>query len=150
MKLSGQDGEDYINIYSKAQTPLGRGLSNWDQCNIRISIGYFKTIEGLIFYLGSFDESFRKFSGYEAKFAGDKLDRGIRLPEDIFRGFIFDAMCAKIDKDSSLRNLLIESGDLPLVHYYNYNDNKIFVPKWDWQVEKWTSIRQTLQEEANE
>lgn len=149
MHLSGRDGTDYINIYSKGITPLGRGLSNWDVCDIKISIGYFKTIEGLIFYLGSFDESFRYCTGYDAKMKGDKKDRQIRLPEDVFRRFIKEAMEKKIEQDHDLRNLLIESGDLPLVHYYSYQGKKIFAPKWDWQVEEWMSIRKTLQDELN-
>lgn len=140
------DGETHINIYSKAQTPLGRGLSNWDICNIRISIGFFKTIEGLIFYLGSFDEKFRGMTGFEAKVAGDKMDRDIRLPEDVFRRFIIEAMYAKINKDADLR-LLLKDSTLPFQHYYNYGGKQIKIPKWDWQVQTWEKIRTELNTE---
>lgn len=38
----GVDGVDFINIYSKADTLLGRRLSNWAKHDIDISLGKFK------------------------------------------------------------------------------------------------------------
>lgn len=141
-----EDGVNCINIYSKAQTLLGRALSNWDDSHIKINIGYFRTIEGLIFYLGSFNDDFRYMPGRLAKHMGSKLDRGIRLPEDVFKRLIRSAMYAKIEKDANLRKLIKES-ELPFVHYYNYSGNQIFAPKWDWQIQEWENIRAELKKE---
>lgn len=142
-----EDGITHINIYSKAQTPLGRGLSNWDICNIETSMGKFKTIEGLIFFMGSFDGRFRDMTGFDAKYNGNKLDRSIRIPEEIFKEKIIEAMWAKLYRSKPLLNLLKES-TLPLVHYYNYSGKMIFAPKWDWQVQEWEKIREELKNEA--
>lgn len=144
-----QDGINCINIYSKAMTPLGRSLSNWADCHIIISLGYFRTIEGLIFFLGSFDDKFRKKAGHDAKFCGDKLDRNIRLPEDIFKRIIIEAMNEKVRKDINLQEALIES-ELPFVHYYNYSGKKIFAPKWDWQIQEWENIRRKSKARNND
>lgn len=140
------DGVNYINIYSKGLTPLGRSLSNWADCKITISIGYFRTIEGLIFYLGSFNEKFRYMTGIEAKKWGSMEDRQIRLPEDVFRRFIVEAMWKKVNNDPGLRESLKES-TLPFKHYYNINGKKLEVWNWNWQVEEWEKIRKELQME---
>ncbi len=142
-----EDGITHINIYSKAQTPLGRGLSNWDYCPIETSMGKFLCIEGLIFFMGSFYSEFRDMTGYNAKKNGDKLDRGIRIPEEIFREKIIEAMWAKLYRSKPLLNLLKES-TLPLVHYYNYSGKMVFAPKWDWQIQEWEKIRQELKNES--
>lgn len=141
-----QDGINCINIYSKGMTPLGKSLSNWSECNITISLGKFRTLEGLIFYLGSFDEKFRKMSGAEAKAAKEKLTRNIKLPEDIFKRFVIEAMWAKVNGDKDLKQAIKESA-LPFVHYYNYSGKKQFVPNWDWQIQEWEKIRQQLKDE---
>lgn len=138
-----QDGINCINIYSQGQTALGKSLSNFADCRIDISLGYFRTIEGLIFFLGSFDNSFRIKSGPAAKKDGKRLNRNITLPEDIFKGLIIEAMEAKLAKDEGLTEALRDS-TLPLVHYYNMHGNKVFIPKWDWQVAEWERIRSEL------
>jgi hypothetical protein len=138
-----EDGIDHINIYSKGHTLLGRALSNWDECHIEISIGFFRTIEGLIFYLGSFDERLRHCTGFEAKKLGEKVDRKIRLPEDVFKRFIIAAMYRKVENDDGLRSALINS-DLPFDHYYNFSGKIIRPTKWMWQVEEWEKIRKNL------
>lgn len=144
-----EEGITHINIYSKAQSPLGRYMSNFDRCHIEISLGYFASIEGLIFYLGSFDERLRTLSGANAKAAGNIMDRGIRLPEDVFRRFIIEAMEHKVDANNHLKHLL-ETCDLPFTHYYVYGNKKVTVQGWDWQIEEWDKIRKRLREAYNE
>lgn len=136
------DGIDHINIYSRGATELGRVLSNWHESKITTSIGYFNTIEGLIFYLSSFNDSLRSMIGFMAKTKGPTLDRGIRLPEDIFRRLIIEAMEIK-SSQPKIRNLLINS-ELPLKHYYTYYGKVRLAPKWDWQISEWERIRKEL------
>lgn len=136
----GVDGVDFINIYSKADTLLGRRMSNWARHDIDTSLGRFKSIEGLIFFLGSFNNDLRLLYGYEAKSKGEKLDRGIRLPEDIFRGYILEAMhdiAPSLPHDECFR---VVEENIPLVHYYEYNGKRIVPTKWLWQVEEWNSL----------
>lgn len=142
MELEGKDGVDYINIYSQGLTPLGRSLSNWNGV-VSTRLGFFRSLEGFIFFLGSFDASLRGMGGAEAKSKGDKLDRGIRLPQDVFRELIVEAMYDKIKRDPGLA-LALKENTLPLVHYYSYSGKKIFAPKWDWQVKEWENIAKEL------
>ncbi len=142
MKLQGQDGIDYINIYSQGLTPLGRSLSNWNGV-VSTRFGFFRSLEGFIFFLGSFDASLRGMGGPEAKKIGPKLDRGIRLPTEVFRELIVEAMYDKIRRDPNLAEAL-KNNKLPLVHYYNYLGKKIFAPDWDWQVNEWENIAREL------
>lgn len=139
----GKDGIDHINIYSQGKTELGIWLSNFSYCNIELSIGNFKSIEGLIYFLGSFDESLRSLYGYKAKSEGQKLDRNIRLPKDIFQNYIKMAMEQKLKSNSDLSLKFIFS-ELPFTHYYNYK-GKIVVPRgWNWQIEYWEKLRKDL------
>ena len=129
----GEDGVDFINIYSKGKTEVGRELSNWALHPINISIGKFSSIEGLIFFLGSFDDDLRGLYGFYAKQLGEKRDREIRLPEDVFRGYIIEAM-------KCIAPNIIIGEKLPLVHYYEYGGKRIVPKKWLWQVELWEKL----------
>lgn len=134
-----EEGLTHINIYSKAQSPLGRILSNFDRRSLTTSIGHFQSVEGLIFYLGSFDNQLRHASGYTAKSLGEELDRGIRLPEDVFRRLVVEAMESKALK-KEVKPLLRDS-TLPFTHYYHYGTKIVHIPKWEWQVAEWENIR---------
>jgi hypothetical protein len=139
-----EEGITHINIYSKANSPIGRTLSNWTPCTVETSIGEFCSIEGLIFYLGSFDEKLRTLSGFEAKRYGEKVDRGIRLPEDIFKRIIIEAMESKLEHiNRDILNKFISS-NLPLTHYYCYDNHVINIPKWQWQVVEWEKLKNRL------
>jgi len=145
-----EEGITHINIYSKANSPVGRVLSNWTACTIETSIGKFRSIEGLIFYLGSFDEKLRKLVGYEAKQYGEKVDRGIRLPEDIFRRIIVEAMESKLQHmNVDILNKFLSSA-LPLTHYYCYGTKVVDIPKWQWQVEEWQKLRKRLRHDPSQ
>lgn len=142
-----EEGITHINIYSKAQSPLGRYLSNFDRCHINTALGEFASIEGLIYYMGSFDERMRDVSGLNAKSIGEVVDRKIRLPEDVFKRIIVEAMWNKVHANDHLKSLLKDC-TLPLTHYYVYGNKIVHVPKWDWQVDEWNNIRKQLRGET--
>lgn len=145
-----EDGITHINIYSKGKTSLGRKLSNWYPGTykyLKISLGNFHTIEGLIFFLGCFDNRLRETTGYESKKLGEELDRKIRLPEEIFKNYIIEAMKEKINQSEKTFGELYENlkySELPLVHYYNYGGKVIISDKWQWQIEEWEKIRKEI------
>ena len=142
-----EDGITHINIYSKGHTMLGRVLSNWTPCTIKTSIGDFKSIEGLIFYMGCFDERLRKLVGYEASKLGKELDRGIRLPDDVFKRLIVEGMISKINHiNKELRNEFFLT-KLPFTHYYAYDNKVVDIPKWQWQVEAWGKLKDGTHEQ---
>lgn len=140
----GTDGIDFINIYSKASTPVGRYLSNWSKGEFHTLHGDFKSIEGLIYYMGSFDPKLRDLYGYEAKKYGQSVDKGHRSNTMVFRTVVQHAMMEKwLAMEEDMKNTLCYGRytELPLVHYYEYGGNRITVPEWDWQIKLWEKFR---------
>ena len=143
-----QDGIDHVNIYTKSQCKLGRLLSNMSSIPINHpEHGWFRTLEGFWTWLstGGSNEQLRVANGYEARAIGKTLKKQI-MPVEEFEGSIKMAIDSKVKHSSQLRRLLMDSGDLPIVHYYNYS-GKIVVPKGhQWQLDYWTQLRHTLQQ----
>lgn len=139
----GLDGVDHVNIWSKGDTKIGRELSNFAPCHIYSQFGSFRSIEGLIYYMGSHDEQLRFMHGFEAKKRGQAVDKGYRHKPEVFRDIIIEAMEQKWKGiDPKIRNTLKEKFDkLPLVHYYEYAGKRIVSHTWLWQVEEWERIR---------
>lgn len=144
IKPIGIDGIDFINIYSKAETPLGRFLSNWTQCELDTRVGEFESIEGLIFFLGSFESPLKLAHGYQAKKLGEQLDKGIRLPEELFKEIIVEAMECKIVLTDRKIVEAFKDSTLPFVHFYEYGGKRIVPTKWLWQIEAWEEIREKM------
>lgn len=62
-----KDGIDHINIYTKGATEIGRLLTNLSPVEINSSLGRFKTLEGLIYFLGCFDNRLRYTDGFGSR-----------------------------------------------------------------------------------
>lgn len=142
-----EEGITHINIYSKSNSTLGRVLSNWTPAAIDISIGKFNSVEGLIFYLGSFDNRLRGMVGYDAKTFGEKVDRNIRLPKDVFRALVIEGMESKIKNVKKVNLQLFNQFvglEMPLTHYYHYDTIVVQIPKWEWQVVEWEKLKVRL------
>lgn len=138
------DGIDHINIYSKAITPIGRILSNWSPCEIHNEYGSFRCLEGLIFYMGSYDPVLKNLLGYEAKKYGESVDKGRRIKEEDFRNIIIKAMKQKWEQIPYALKVELCIGrfaKLPLTHYYEYQGKRIVPDKWAWQIEEWEKLR---------
>lgn len=139
-----EDGISHINIYSKAQTELGRYLSNFSDCNIETEDGFFRTIEGYWYWLGCGDERLRNLSGWECK----KLGRELRAPDwpktDGFEKKILKAIAEKICSRPACVTWMVQSGTLPFFHYYSYN-GKVIMPKDGlWMIDFITQFRDEL------
>jgi len=122
------DGIDHINVYSKAKTYLGKVLSNFAFAPFTTNEdGEFSTVEGYWYYL-QIDpscierEALRSTTGYESK----KLGRELRMLHPFamerkeFERKILSAISKKLTQNRYILDLLIDSGDLPLAHYYAY------------------------------
>ena len=121
------DGVDHINIYSKAKTPLGRFLSNFERCRIETSSdGYFMSVEAYWYWMLSpntpYREKLRDLSGWEAKKSGRLVSSGIDWNEsdESFKMKIKQAIVYKI-QNSSFKEEFVNS-KLQFKHYYVYND----------------------------
>lgn len=121
------DGEDHLNVWTKAKTRLGRLLTNPADVPVtHPTYGRFRTMEGLHFYLktGMIHEDLRSMNGYEARRFGGTL-KTVWNPN--FTEEIKIGIKCKIDQHPELKELMEES-ILPFEHYYVYPTN-VVVPK---------------------
>jgi ribosomal protein L25 (general stress protein Ctc) len=146
--MQDKDGITHINIYSKGKTLLGRFLSNWYDWPINIpNWGNFRSIEGLIFYLGSNDEHLRVLSGYDAKLYGNSVENtDTFLDQDEFESIIREAIRIKILSHKTAKEELKRS-TLPFKHYYVYKNKVVHAKrKWDFIIDEIELIRKELKE----
>ena len=162
------DGIDHINIYSKSRSELGRLLSNFALVPFVCADGRFNSVEGYWYWLlcnlqpdAASDhrvDSLRALHGFQAKELGRAIlgkDRQWRSPEvqSAFETKIFDALVAKTEVSTRIRDLLQES-PLPFAHYYAYGDDKkgykcIRSEGGDWLCRDWDLIRLAIQDSTS-
>ncbi len=142
------DGVVHINIYSQGKTELGRLLSNFAHTPVLLKDGKFESLEGYWYWsLSNKDaksECLRKLYGYEAK----KRGRELKIPDwptdptftIEFKKKFKDAMRAKVEQNSEVRQLLIDSS-LPFKHYYVYSGRVIEVKGCQWMLDEWNKLR---------
>lgn len=143
-----EDGVRHVNVYTRGATALGRGLSNFQDCNIEHPyFGHFRTLEGLWYFLktGQNDEMFRVLSGHDCRRRGKDMP-AIHYP--LFNKMFKLGMVEKLDKNLTLQRDLVKN-ELPLVHYYNYHGRINVPPRQEWQLEFWQTLRQTLMAAGN-
>lgn len=119
-----EDGFIHINIWTKAQTPLGRGLTNLANIPlIHPRYGYFSNMEGYWYWVVTgmqFDE-LRDINAWRAKSTGKRLPR-VTHPE--FERLICEGLMAKLEQTPWLKQALLTC-PLPLHHYYNYGGHVV-------------------------
>lgn len=144
------DGIDHINVYTRAQTHLGQGLSNLAHISLQHpTYGFFASIEALWYWAatGQQHEHLRRLYGASAKSAGIRLMR-VEMDKEAFQNIIRDGLLLKVLQNPKLRDALIKS-TLPFRHYFVYGNNPPVVrePKDHfWQMDCLEKIRLNLQE----
>lgn len=134
--MPSTDGIDHINIYSKGETVVGRLLTNFANTPFVLDgYGRFESVEGLWYYAktGFKHEHLRELSGVRAKTEGKKLER---VQCDNFNRIIELGIQAKLRQNPRVLAKLIDTGNLPLTHYYYFGDKsnpKVYrLPQYDW------------------
>jgi len=138
------DGLTHINIYSRANTDLGKALSNFSHLPIEHpKYGRFESIEGFWYWVstGKQQDILRTFYGIMAKKEGLTYPK---IHSDTFMDEIKEAIKLKIEQHPKLKQALIES-TLPFTHYYYYGtiDNCKIVDqeKQQWLAEYFNELR---------
>lgn len=127
------DGIDHINVYSKSNNWLGKTLSNFHYSPILTEDGYFKSIEGYWYWLGTDHkdkEKLRNLYGYEAKRIGRELKAKDWQDSPEFKRKIKSAIFIKLH--SLNLNTALKENKLPYTHYYVYGDKVVNVPEAEW------------------
>lgn len=155
------DGIDHINAYSKGRTPIGRKLTNFAHTPFDHPIyGHFESLEGFWFWFitGMQYNNLRKVHGYQAKELGRvclgdsppiiKLKKG-----QTFQDVIIDVTKCKLRQNTDVLQMLVETGDLPIFHYYydyksmNLEDAKVeYLKEYQWHMDAIMEIRKQTQE----
>lgn len=182
MKLSIlEDGVTHINVYSKGRTELGKKLSNFYCFPINMGLdGTFYSIEAYWYYLRIkqvLDETLKRdptmiylpswevhleelsrLSGYKAKDLGRDLLKQLppsvhTEPPEEFKAKIKEAIRVKLETLPGLKEELIATNDLPILHYYWFGYNpenvRIVAPKdVAWITEYIVKLRKEFQEGA--
>lgn len=132
-----QDGVTHVNVYSKGKTLLGRMLSNFARTPFRLPfLGSFESVEGFWYWWVTRNEQLRTLHGYEAKSIGRQ---SIQIYEEPSERVLRLAYKAKLRYNPKIRALL-ESNDLPLVHYYVYKDKVVSPTKYLWTAKLWEKL----------
>ena len=141
------DGISHINIYSKGKTQLGRFLTNFSKSPFICEDGVFDSVEGYWYWLGSSKdekaEPLRRLTGFEAKKFGRNIGCSDWIEGEEFKRKIIDAITNKIATNIVMMEEFRKS-KLPFVHYYNYKEKIVKVPKAEWIMEGLESIRKEM------
>jgi hypothetical protein len=135
-----EDGITHINIYSKGKTELGRWLSNFAYAPIETEDGPFNSIEGYWYWLSCGYDILRRLSGYRAKITGRNFGGKDWVFTESFRTKIKKAIEIKL-KTYSEKLVELKQTDLPLAHYYVYDNNVIIPKNCDWIICHIDSLR---------
>lgn len=160
MKLHpSRDGRDFINIYSRSESILGRFLSNFHVCHMEIEgLGTIASIESYWYYLKTGEKypELLMMKPYDVKKKGREIiERENPQPPADFVVKIYQALKAKIHHNKQMLSLLTRC-PFPLVHFYWYGDpykeNVKIIDKTedDLTTQLWIRIREELQGKHDE
>lgn len=126
-----KDGITHINIYSKAETELGRFLTNFAYCPISTDEGVFNSVEAYWGYLkinpdNKEREQLRELYGLKAKQKTNEIlkNQGTRYERPDFDDKIDEAIRLKFSTDMA-KTVFTKYKDilnLPITHYYYFGD----------------------------
>ncbi len=150
-----KDGITHINVYTKSNTQLGKLLSNLADVSIEHpKYGHFESLEAFWYWLvlDKTNHELKDMTGFEAKKFGSKNineDYEEIIKSKDFRDNFKTGIRAKLLQNPEILDLLIESNDLPLSHYYFYspkdgnlaNAKVMYKDKHQWQLDYIEEIR---------
>lgn len=147
------DGVDWINIYSKGETKLGRDLSNFAALSVETLDGSFASLEGYWYYLSispslAARERLRYTVGHEAKSLGRELRGTDYEANPIFKLKIVHAMVGKLILHPALFAAFKDSS-LPFRHYYVYGGQEVEPKSGQWIVPIWEMLRALIKSESS-
>ena len=153
-----KDGVNHINVYSKAITLAGRKLTNFSHAPFDHPIyGHFESMEGFWFWLSSGKQfnKLRELSGFQANQLGQIVCSKFKtdLSEEEFKSIITSATKEKLKQNKDILQLLVDTGDLPIVHYYyDYQERDLskakvrYLKKHQWQMDVIMEVRKKTQD----
>lgn len=145
------DGKEFINVYSRGVTELGKFLTNFSHHEIMTEDGRFQSVEGYWGWLGSGSdqkEYYRNLFGIDAKKAMKSESNKTRINVDDFQRKIKKAIAYKIATNPRMA-LEFKNSKLPFVHFYDYKGRVVLVTDCGWIMEFLENLRKFLQMESH-
>lgn len=145
------EGKTHINIYSQANSELGRLLSNFARTPINHPTeGPVESIEGLWYGLSANDRSIYSLYGYEAKRVGrERKGEDYPTRPDFAAKILLGLSVKAHDYGEQIRELMLKYRELPYTHYYVFNNKQFFPKKGMWVIRFWETVRDAHLEEGN-
>ena len=145
-----KDGEDHINIWEKAETPLGRFLAHGTNTPFHHPVfGMFNNVECFWHYIRSEerDDRIRTMSNVSGKKFSENFT-SVKVPN--FYAVIMDTNWVKL-KEYPDKMLALKENELPLEMYYLYkNSGAAIRPMFAvWVLQGFEEIQRALKEDRN-
>lgn len=149
--IVGVDGVDYINIYSKGETELGRKTSHFSYGHfVHPELGEFDSMEAFWIFAKAADQEdpevqkLRKLVGYQAKLAARTIKT--RHVEN-FHELILSGNWHKFNQNQDLKDLMVNfHPELPFQHFYIASNGKTTIRPlgYEWLIKGFEDIRKRL------
>jgi hypothetical protein len=140
----GFDGLDFINIYSKGVTEVGRYYSHFTYAPIEIpGDGHFDSVEGYWYWLTRRDDILRELWGYPAKSVGKALPKVCEVEDFMERICLANDLKLKANPEMMIR---FAKTTLPLTHFYVYGSRVVEPQGYEWIIEHLSLRRQQLRQ----
>lgn len=131
-----KDGVDFINIFSRGKTELGRILSNFALTPFIFKNTSYNSVEGFWYSYITGNKYVATLYGYQAKSIGRKY---LQLYEAPDRGLLMQVYKAKLAYNPSIIPLLIDN-DLPFAHFYEFGGNFQNADKYLYTADLWREL----------
>jgi predicted NAD-dependent protein-ADP-ribosyltransferase YbiA (DUF1768 family) len=147
--IEGKDGVDFINVYSKGETEIGRRASHFAYSEfVHPTYGAFKSMEAFWIWIKLKNpedpavQCLRDMVGYQAKAFGRTVET-VRVEN--FHEIIIAGNWHKFNQNPVLKQLMVES-TLPFKHYYLSGNGQVTIRPlgYDWLMEGLEKIRKHL------
>lgn len=135
------DGIDYINVYSKGKTELGRLLSNFTYTPFTYKCSYYSSVEAFWYCCttGKY-KHISRLSGWRAKYQGNLLPQ---LNPEPSRDTLKKVYLSKIRSTPFIESELLRN-KLPFAHYYEFSGVRKSADKYLWTADLWREITDRL------
>jgi hypothetical protein len=131
------DGVDYINVYSRGNTNLGRLLSNFARTPFEFLGVRFESVEGF-WYTKTTGQTLNKTFGAQAKKVGRSFPQLYDPPSADLLIKVYEA---KLCYNPYIIDLLLENKK-PFAHYYlmYLGHGRVSADKWLWTADLWREL----------
>lgn len=133
------DGKDFINVYSRGDTTLGRILSNFALTPFTYLGKTYNSVEGF-WYTTTTGKDFSNLSGVLAKIKGRQAPHKFVHPTE---KVLLQVYRSKLRDNPYISKWLLEN-ELPFAHFYVMYGKRVSADKFLWTADLWRKLTDEL------